>query len=257
MKPILLACFGLIFIQTACTDSPISFFKKDSKKPIYRTESNSENQGGSEEQGGSNNNSTEGTNIPDEGPDSKGQNPSDHSNSPEGTNFSGPSLYNNVVWKRYRALENGMMRALNLSKQQLCNELEQFSCIDQIHLFNLGGNDPFVAAQGKRSNKPTILTPVAVERLAMHACTNRIELDKTAGPSDAEVFKGFTLNSEPIPTDKIAPLVSDLFRRILARDPSPEELAKLGEFAKQGMGSEQFAKTACFVVASLYENIFI
>ena len=254
--------FTVIFMQSACTDGPISFLKKNNKKHINRADDENNKSGDSIEESGTGSDGTGGGEAPNSANDS---NPEESGSSTDkGTdstsmdsNPSEASLYNNVVWKRYRALENGMMRALSLSKEQLCKELDQFSCIDQIHLFNLGGNDPFKAAQGKRSSNPTILTPIAVERLAMHACNNRIELDKAAGAADAVVFKGFTLNTEPMPADQIAPLVTDLYRRILARDPSPKEIAKLDEFAKQGIGSEQFAKTACFVVASLYENIFI
>ena len=259
MKTLFIAFVGFALTQVSCTKGPTSFIKSTDVKPISRVEDGTV-QEGSIEQDGVNSGNTGNPNNPGAASGPGGANDPGGSTGTAlpstGVNLTEPSLFNNVIWKRYRAMENGMMRALDLSKQQLCNELDQFSCVDQIHLFNLGGNDPFFAAQGKRADDPTILTPVAVERLAMHACVNRIELDKAAGAA-ALVFKGFTLNAEPIPAEQIAPLVTDLYRRILARDPSAEEIAKLDAFAKQGVGSEQFAKTACFVIATMYENVFI
>ncbi|NRA46216.1 MAG: hypothetical protein HRU09_14780 [Oligoflexales bacterium] len=260
MKTLLIAFVGLVFIQASCTKSPTSFIKTNtSNKPVSRVDDTTRD--GSIGQDGVAAESTDSSNGSTSSGEPGSMDGTSQGNTgselPEtGVNLTEPSLYNNVVWKRYRALENGMMRALSLSKQQLCNELDQFSCIDQIHLFNLGGNDPFFAAQGKRAADPTILTPVAVERLAMHACGNRIELDKAAG-ANAVVFTGFTLNADPIPADQISPLVTTLYQLFLARNPNAEEIAKLDAFAKQGIGSEQFAKTACFVIATMYENIFI
>lgn len=247
----------LFFLQAACSVSPTSFIKSKNKKQISKTTDNQETLEGSAEQDGSEGDQEQGNGDSPEGSSEEGSSGEEGTSIPEPKAELQAGLFNNVIWKRYRAMENGMMRAMGLNKEQLCNELGQFSCVDRIHLFNLGGNDPFVAAQGKRASDPTILTPVAMERLAMHACVNRLELDKAAGSEQALVFKGFAINADPMPADAIGPLVTELYRRILARDPSPEELGKMGEFAQQGIGSEQFAKSACFVIATLYENIFI
>ena len=48
------------------------------------------------------------------------------------TESSAPGL--NLVWKRYRAVEGGLMQSLSLQKADVCRELGQHSCIDKIHL---------------------------------------------------------------------------------------------------------------------------
>ena len=164
---------------------------------------------------------------------------------------------NNVVWIRYRAIETRLTRALDLDKDELCNELGQFSCINKVHLFNLGGNDPFVAEQGRRASAPTVLTPLAIDRVAMHACTKKIAIDKSGGSSQSVIFDKLILDETPISKEQVEPFVSSLYQRILSRNPTGDELNIFIEFAQQGVESERFAKTSCFIIASMLENIFI
>lgn len=164
----------------------------------------------------------------------------------------------NLVWKRYRSVEDGLARGLELPKEAVCIELGQHSCIDKVHLTSLGGNEPYVLAQWERAQSPTALTPVAVDRLIMSACNNRLQKDKEAGGA-AVVFKHFPLaDGAPLPNAaQTKAQTSELYQRFLARDPDAAELDLTVSFIAKMKGAEEAALSLCFAIGASIENNFL
>lgn len=161
-----------------------------------------------------------------------------------------------LIWKRYRAFEDTLARGLALTKEQVCQELGQSSCIDKIHLTVLGGNEPYVNAQYERAAAPSVLTTVAIERIALAACDERLKLDKQAGNA-AVVFKHWPLTAPKITREQVESQVRDLYRRLLARDPEVNELRASREILDMNLSAEKTALGLCFAIASQAENVFL
>jgi len=158
-----------------------------------------------------------------------------------------------LVWKRYRAFEQTLATGLQLNKDQICNEIGTESCIEKVHLSKLGGNEPYDSAQYLRPEGPAALSGIAIDRVILSACIQRVNLDKNGAPV---VFKGLNLNG-PMDQSKADNITIELYRRLLARDPSDEEKKILREYSTTVSSAEVFAKTACFAVGSSVEFIFI
>lgn len=168
------------------------------------------------------------------------------------------ALRNDLVWKRYRAVERDLVRGLSLGKETLCNELGRYSCVDDVHLALLGGNEPFEKSQYEPAKSPTATTPVALDRVVLAACSRRVSLDTTSEP---QVFTALDLTAPLAPDDPgVDETLTTLYRRLLARDPSPEELEVARQLAVdddgQPVGAADFARLACYAVGTSVEFLF-
>lgn len=161
-----------------------------------------------------------------------------------------------LVWKRYRPFEAGLIKGLDLPKDQICMELGTNSCIDKVHLTVLGGNEPFVNGQYERAQTPTVLTAVAIDRVVLSACSKRIELDAAAG-ANATVFKFFPLTAAKPNDDQIKQQAVELYHRLLARDPEAAELQAISSFGAAATAGDKIALSLCFAIGSSAENIFL
>ena len=161
-----------------------------------------------------------------------------------------------IVWKRYRALEAGLMDGLQLAKADVCVEAGRFSCIDQVHLTVLGGNEPYQNAQYERAQTPSALTPIAFERIILSSCGKRLSLDKGLGNA-AVVFKHFPLSGAMPALDQVRKQSNELYQRFLARDATEEELGLAFGITKSMSSAEKIALGLCFVIGSSAENIFL
>jgi hypothetical protein len=172
------------------------------------------------------------------------------------------STKNDVQWKRYAALESDLALALALDPASLCTELGQASCIRQVHLGPLGGNDPFDTGILLPTAEPLATTPAVVDRLLLSACGQRVALDRAAPPGQAAVFKDLDLNGPaPEPGDaRLAATVTELYHRLLARDPSTSELGIVADLAVNGSGepiaAADFTTLSCFAIGSSTEFLF-
>ncbi len=172
-----------------------------------------------------------------------------------GMNESSPAGLN-LVWKRYRAFEGGLVQGLSLPKADVCKELGQYSCIDKIHLTVLGGNEPYQLGQYERPSAPTALTPLAVERVILAACGKRLELDKAAG-GGALVFKFFPLAGASPSAAQLKAQAGELYKRFLAREAEGPELDAVAAFAGKIANPEKAAISLCLAIGSSAENIFL
>ncbi len=148
------------------------------------------------------------------------------------------STKHDVQWKRYAAFENDLALALELDPANLCTELDRASCIRQVHLMPLGGNDPFDTGILQPASEPLATTPAVVDRVLLSACGQRVSLDQQAPAGQASVFKALDLNGPaPAPGDRaVAATITELYHRLLAREPSLDERRIVGELAVSAEG---------------------
>lgn len=161
-----------------------------------------------------------------------------------------------LVWKRYRAFEHGLVQGLALKKADFCLEIGTQACIDKTHLTVLGGNEPYKAGQYERAQTPTVLTAVAVDRVVLSACSQRLEIDRKAGAT-AIVFKHFPLAGTAPSPEQVSLQTKELYQRILARNPEDAELKAINALGTQGLSNDRLALMLCYAIASSSENILL
>ena len=175
------------------------------------------------------------------------------------------STKNDLIWRRYRSLEQGLGTALNLAPGDLCNELGRYDCIDKVHLVALGGNDPLGAGMHEPMKSPTATTPVAIERLTLSACDAAVTAD-AARPVPL-IFLDLDLSATAAPLDledeltslAVGDTIISLYRRLHARDPLAEEqdtVLKIITEDPEPMQARTFALLSCFAIASTSESVF-
>jgi hypothetical protein len=167
----------------------------------------------------------------------------------------------NLQWKRYSALEADLMQALELPADELCNEFGVASCVHSVHLVALGGNEPFKSGLLEPSAEPLATTPAVVDRLLLSACGRRTELDRAAGRKRAKVFRDLDLaGGAPAPdAEATTQTITELYRRLLARDPRAHEIAAVASLAKKdaaAVTASEFATLACFTIGTSTEFLF-
>jgi hypothetical protein len=167
----------------------------------------------------------------------------------------------NLQWKRYAAFEADLAQALELEPDALCTEFGVQACTRVVHLAPLGGHEPFKTGLLEPSAEPLATTPSVVDRVVLSACSKRAGLDRAAGDK-ALVFRGLEPGkAAPLPgTPQNRALVTELYRRFLARDPDAFELARVGTLAHDDSGKavqgDTFATLACLSVATSTEFLF-
>ncbi|HET6584945.1 MAG TPA: hypothetical protein VFG69_15925 [Nannocystaceae bacterium] len=161
-----------------------------------------------------------------------------------------------LLWKRNVALEQDIVRALELEPDEVCNELGTASCTREVHHVALGGAAPFSLGLHKPLPTPMLSTAVVVDRVVLSACSNRVAKD-VEGP--AVVFTAIDLQDERAPAasdEAFAATVTALYRRFLVRDPTAPEIAAIGDLVEEPMTAQEFAILACYAVGSTTEFLF-
>ncbi len=165
-----------------------------------------------------------------------------------------------LQWKRNAALERDLMRALELPADGICSELGRGSCTRQVHHIALGAADPLTIGLYKPLPDTLVSTPVVLDRVVLSACTNRATLDRQ-GP--AVVFTALDLGDAKAPAaadEAYVATVTTLYRRMLARDPTPEELTTLERLLVDADGNpvsvQDFAVLSCFALGTSTEFLF-
>lgn len=165
-----------------------------------------------------------------------------------------------VVWKRTGAVLADLSAALEVPRADLCKELGVADC-GEVHRVTLGANDPFDKALYRPFAEPLQTTPLALERVVLQACLARRALDADAGKADAVVFKQFDLEASSVSSEEVSALGVELYRRLLARDPSSAELDALAGARLEDSGAElpasRVAVMACLAVATSREFLFL
>ena len=161
-----------------------------------------------------------------------------------------------LQWKRADALEADLSAALELPPAQLCREFGVKPCIRDVHLVPLGGYDALASGMLEGAPDPIVTTPTAVERVVLSACSRRVELDRTSATKSA-LLSALELDAPAPAADSAAmhEFVSALYRRLLARDPSDDEVREIATLSAD-VSADEFAKLACFTVGTLSEFLF-
>jgi len=157
--------------------------------------------------------------------------------------------------KRWRQLSLDLQGALELAADDVCRETDRFDCTT-LHVVPLGGvssDNGLYSPQAQQS----VTTGLAMERVVLQACLRRLELDREA--DEPVVFGHIDLDSDALDSEAAEAQTTELWRRLLARDPSPEELADAealhGAIVESGGDTASWAAMLCLAVGTSTEAL--
>ncbi|GHH04286.1 hypothetical protein [Comamonas sp. JC664] len=175
------------------------------------------------------------------------------------------STRNNLRFKGPERLTADFASALELPPDQVCNELGQYSCAESVHTVTLGGVDPYQSGLYDPLPITGVTTPIAVDRMALAGCSQRVALD-VAAPSQAVLFRGVALDAQGRLVDREGTAVRDaingLYQRGLQRDAQASEmqawlqLAADIESSTRPAPGRDWMTAVCFAVLSSAESVF-
>lgn len=152
--------------------------------------------------------------------------------------------------------------ALEIPRDSICKELGQYDCFKDAFRIVLGG----VEAENLGVNVPleeeALTAPIAVDRLALHACVNRVKLDLT-DPKHAVLLRNAPKGKAS--SGWLKSTTANIYDRILNRTPTAFETAQMSRFygevaVKDGKpnpdANKDWVTLTCFATASSTENIF-
>jgi hypothetical protein len=166
-----------------------------------------------------------------------------------------------VKYKSGARYANDLATALDLQRDAVCSELGRYDCVDEVHRIVLGGVEPYTL--GVREPLPTIgvTAPIAQDRVALAACTERIERDLAASEP---VFLTAVDVDAPTP-GQLEATAGRFYDRILRRAATPDEVSALAQFHSTvtnepgqsgATATRDWAILSCFMVATTLESIF-
>ena len=171
----------------------------------------------------------------------------------------------NMRFKRDLRLRNDFAAALELDPDDLCNELDRYSCTDVAHRVALGGVQPYDLGIVEPAAATGATTPLVVERIALAACSERVDRDLSA-PASAVIFADLPVDAGGAIADighaSVAGALQRLYRRALQRNPSSGELDHLRGFYSDVAArtpddaARKWATLSCFVVLTSMESLF-
>lgn len=157
---------------------------------------------------------------------------------------------------------------LNIPRDQICKELSQYDCMTDAFRIVLGG----VEAPNLLVNEPienaALTSPIAIDRVALHVCTNRVRMDRER-PADAVLFKAgaFGRDGRAKAPDKawLHDTADTIYGAVLLRSPSEKEIRGLTDFYTEVKDERpansidvaaDWVTLSCFAVASSLEAVF-
>jgi hypothetical protein len=166
-----------------------------------------------------------------------------------------------VKYKSGARYANDLAAALDLPRDAVCRELGRYDCVDEVHRIVLGGVEPYTL--GVREPLPSlgVTAPIAQDRVALSACTARIERDLAASEP---VFLTAVDVDAPTP-EQLEATAGRFYDRILRRAATPDELSALARFHSTvtdepgesgASATRDWAILSCFMVATTLESIF-
>lgn len=157
---------------------------------------------------------------------------------------------------------------LNLPRSEICKELGKYDCVSDAFRIVLGG----VQAPDLLVNEPienaALTSPIALDRVALHVCTNRVKLDREK-PVEAVLFATGAFGKDgraksPDP-NWMRQTADRIYGAVLMRAPSENEIRGLADFYPQVRdgrpansvdAAADWVTLSCFAVASSLEAIF-
>ncbi|MCB9765948.1 MAG: hypothetical protein H6739_39605 [Alphaproteobacteria bacterium] len=166
-----------------------------------------------------------------------------------------PSVRADLRLKRWRQVSLDLQGALSLTEDQICRETGLYDCAD-LHAVPLGGVS---IANGifEPVDALSVTTGLAIERMVLQACWNRLALDRAA--EAPVVFAEIPLDGDTLEVAQAEAQAATLYRRMLGRDPEPEERdALVGLHAgvvEDGGGNAEWALMSCFALGTSTEAL--
>ncbi len=169
-----------------------------------------------------------------------------------------------VRFKRNRRIQADFATALDLNDAAVCNELGQYSCADFIHRITLGGVEAYVQGLNEPLPFTSVTTPLAVERMALFACRERVTTD-LADSDNARIWGGLPLANgalADVEAEEVAAAVQRLYQRALLRNPTPDEVAHHRQLYRdieadgQPNAARDWAILSCHAVLTSMESLF-
>ncbi len=154
-----------------------------------------------------------------------------------------------------------LSEGLAIPRDEICKELGKHDCFNTAFRIVMGGVDPYDMRILTPLDNASLASPIALDRVALHACTLRVDRD-IATPSAAVLFKAPRGKPNKAWTDGAATAIYD---RILRRAATPAEKAQMADFyqtvAKDRKDppaavEKDFVTLGCFAVASSLEATF-
>ena len=170
-------------------------------------------------------------------------------------------------WKRVHALKTDLLTAMEVTEDEACQELGLALpgiCFDIVHLVPLGGNDPIGAAMYRPMASPSLTTVLSIDRVTTAVCGKRVDEDSMAQAAGelANVFNHMDLSAEAIEinTPGLQEQIHALYRRFLTRSATDAEVQIVLQLATplndMPTSAREFAKAACFTIATTTEFVF-
>ena len=162
--------------------------------------------------------------------------------------------------KRWRQLSLDLQGALELAEDDICKETDRFQCTT-MHVVQLGGISEDNGVYEPQAQLP-VTAGLSTERVVLKACVNRLERDAEA--ETPVVFghlegEGGGFESSELPETLLEAQATELWRRLLARDPSPEELAGAAELhasvVASGGDNAAWAAVLCMALGTSTEAL--
>jgi hypothetical protein len=166
----------------------------------------------------------------------------------------------NLRFKEVLRLTNDFAQAMELSPNEVCLELGQYDC-RFVHNIALGGVEPYELGLVEPTPETTITTPIAVERVAVHACEARATRD--LGSGTAVIWKGIATASIPDLDDPaVAAAIDQLYQHAVQRPAKESEIDHLKQLYRDidaaGVQNpaRQWAMASCIAVLTSVEALF-
>ena len=153
------------------------------------------------------------------------------------------------VWARDLSL------GLGLESWELCKELGSYDCVRDAHNITLGGVEPTELGIDRPLSSASVSAPMAVERVAVAACGERLARDEEGS---AVLFGPFLEDNSPTTRRRVA---TSVVQRLLGRHPTETELSGLVDLYDtiskvSNDPKREWAVGVCVVVATSTEALF-
>ncbi len=167
-----------------------------------------------------------------------------------------PSFAPHVRFKGGAVYANDLARGLELDRDEVCLELGVSDCATEVHKVALGGVDPYDGGVYKPLPEAPVTAPIALDRIAVSACSLRAERD-FAAPSSAAFYGALAQGDTS--TEARGSVVMALYDRLLLRNPTTAELEAVVGLYDELDGDElprRWSKLACIAIATTTEAAF-
>lgn len=172
-----------------------------------------------------------------------------------------PSQHPRAKFKGHKRWGADLSESLRLPREQLCQELGAYDCLDEVHRIALGGVEPYTLGIDEPLEVAPVTAAMAVDRVALTACERRARMDLD-DPAQAHLFGALYEATTPPDAASLAQVSAKLYRSLLRREATSEELELLVAFwdelqaADPSTSKLQWATMTCYALATSLESLF-